>query len=69
MKYCPVCNYSFSDNQNFCTECGGPLSMYENTAIIAPAASATNKKHCAQCGDRRGSEYLFCSYCGFDLIN
>ncbi|MBQ0142709.1 MAG: zinc ribbon domain-containing protein, partial [Prevotellaceae bacterium] len=54
MKYCPKCKNTFSDNFNFCTNCGTELE----TITICP-----------QCGEQQKASAKFCTNCGTELEN
>lgn len=55
MKYCKSCNYSFADNQNFCTECGGKLDIWGNVCSNCQTAIVEGASFCTNCGMQTGA--------------
>ncbi len=56
MKYCRSCNYSFDDSQNFCTECGAQLEIYQQT-----------QNFCTNCQTPITESTKFCTNCGMQI--
>lgn len=53
--HCPVCNYSNSSTNRFCSQCGASLSQESpvETCLGCGAVLLPDSKFCGQCGHRR----------------
>ena len=64
MKFCSSCHLDYSDDCQFCEECGSKLVVKEE--VVTPQ---NQTKNCVACGGSNAMDSQFCEHCGTSLKN